>query len=66
MFRNQSPHESPDVIWGAEAIGKEINRTPRQTWHLLEKGHLPARKIGGLWAASRTALRRTFSAEQAA
>jgi hypothetical protein len=45
------------ILWGAAAIAEVINRTPRQVLHLLENRQLPARKIGGRWCASRTALR---------
>jgi hypothetical protein len=38
-------------VWGAEAIGRVINRPARQTFHLLESGALPAKKIGGRWTA---------------
>jgi hypothetical protein len=39
-------------IWGARAIGEAINRTDRQTYHLLEKGLLDADKIGKTWCSS--------------
>jgi hypothetical protein len=62
--RGFSPDDSVelagDLIWGVAGIGKEINRNPRQTFHLLENGKLPARKIGGRWCASRTGLRTLF------
>src|SRR5689334_1514014 len=45
-----------DRLWGAEAIAAVINLTPRQTWYLLEKHLLPAKKVGGRWTASRRAL----------
>ena len=45
------------LIWGAAAIGEAINRTSRQTWHLLSIGALPAWKIGGQWVTTRKALR---------
>ena len=41
--------EGLDLIWGAKAIGEEIDRSPRQTFYLLENGTLPARKVGNLW-----------------
>ena len=59
-----------DLLWGAEAIGRVINRTPRQTFHLLENNLLPfAKKVGGKWACSRRALLDHFgtaSADEAA
>jgi hypothetical protein len=50
-----------DLLWGVKPISEEINRSERQTFHLLENGRLPAKKIGGRWCASRTALRRHFA-----
>jgi hypothetical protein len=49
-----------DLLWGVARIAKEIGRNPRQAYHLLESGGLPARKVGGRWCASRTGLRRHF------
>lgn len=49
-----------DLVWGAAAIGQVINRTPKQTFHLLENDQLPARKAGGTWVASRRLLREHF------
>jgi len=42
-----------DILWGADEIGPAIGRSRRQTFHLLERGHLPARKVGGRWVARR-------------
>jgi hypothetical protein len=43
-------------VWGAAAIGQVIGRTERQTFHMLEAGLLPAKKLGQRWAASRNKL----------
>jgi hypothetical protein len=52
-----------DFLWGAKEIGKPIQRTPRQTHHMLERGLIKsARKVGGLWCANRAALLREFGA----
>ena len=48
--------KSLDLVWGADAISKAIGRTPRATFHLLEKGLLPARKISGRWVTERSKL----------
>jgi hypothetical protein len=50
-----------DLLWGVKPISEEINRNERQTFHLLENGRLPAKKIGGRWCASRIGLRRHFA-----
>jgi hypothetical protein len=47
---------SIDLLWGGEEIAKVIGRTARVTFHLLEKGELPARKVGGRWVAERSKL----------
>jgi hypothetical protein len=43
-----------DFLWGAEAIGKPINRNKRQTHHLLTRGEIKS--------ASRAALLRELGA----
>jgi hypothetical protein len=50
-----------DLIWGADAIAKELNLSARQAYHQLESGRLPARKQSGRWVASRTGFRRYFA-----
>jgi hypothetical protein len=45
-----------DIVWGGENIAKVIDRSTRATFHMLEQGHLPARKVGRLWSASRRRL----------
>jgi hypothetical protein len=49
-------------VWGAKAIGEIINRNARQTHHLLTSGHIKsAKRIGGRWCASPSALLKEFS-----
>jgi hypothetical protein len=50
-----------DLLWGVDQIASELNLTARSTYHLLEKGSLPARKHRGKWVSSRPALRRYFA-----
>lgn len=54
-----------DLVWGAAAIAALIGKTTRATFHLLENGQLPARKIGNQWVVSRRALRQHFEGEAA-
>jgi hypothetical protein len=42
-----------ELIWGAEAIAKIIGRSTRATFHMLDSGELPAKKVGGRWVAER-------------
>jgi hypothetical protein len=51
-----------DLLWGVEDIAEAIGRSRRQTFHMLQNGRIPARKIGAFWCASRSALRRHFNA----
>ena len=44
-------------IWGAAAIGAEINRTERQAFYLLEAGLIPGEKVGKVWVTTRRRLR---------
>lgn len=45
-----------DLVWGAAEIAKFIGRTPRATFHMLDSGELPAKKVGGRWVAERNKL----------
>ncbi|MBX9456161.1 MAG: DNA-binding protein [Rhizobium sp.] len=56
---------SIELIWGACEIGRLIGRTQRQTFHLLESGELPARKVGGRWVVERGKLLRFFAEDAA-
>lgn len=47
---------SSDILWGAERIAQVIGRPIRPTFFLLERGYLPAKKVGKLWCASRRRL----------
>jgi hypothetical protein len=55
--------ETLDLVWGADEIAKFIGRPRRQTYHMLENRHIPARKAGGIWVASRSKLRAHFEAD---
>lgn len=51
------------VTAGERAIGKEIDRNTRQSYHLIENGYLPCvKKMGGILVAPRAALRREMNA----
>jgi hypothetical protein len=68
-FNTDFPHsvnESDSVIpsgvaWGCKSIAAVIGRTERQTFNLLEGGHIRcARKVGGRWTAGVRALQAEF------
>lgn len=55
-----------DILWGAAAIAEEIGRGERTTYHLLERGELPAKKVCGRWVATKSKLRSYLAGEQPA
>jgi hypothetical protein len=48
--------EVSNLVWGARDIARVLGRSERSTFHLLESGHLPARRVGGRWVVSRKKL----------
>ena len=50
-----------DLVWGIKGIAVEIDRTERQTYHMVMTRVLPVQQIGGRWVASRSGLRRHFA-----
>ena len=52
------------LAWTAEEIAEIVERTPKQVLHMLRKGQIQcARKVGGIWFASRRDLCREFGGE---
>ncbi len=47
---------NPEIFWGAKAIGAFLGKGPRATFHLLEQGKIPAKKLGRQWVATRRQL----------
>ena len=45
------PKVADDLLWGVEAIAKEIGQPVRQVYWRLENGRLPAGKDGQIWVA---------------
>jgi hypothetical protein len=56
--------ESERPVWGVAAIAEICGLRPKQTYHMLERGYLPAKKVGGRWAAMPSRLRATFNVEK--
>jgi hypothetical protein len=46
-----------DLIWGVAAISREIDLPVKKVFYRLERGDLPAKKVGAIWVASRRKLR---------
>jgi hypothetical protein len=59
---------SDNILWGAEAIGREANIIDEKTgevelaktFRLLELGRLPGKKNGRLWTSTKEAIRSAF------
>jgi hypothetical protein len=45
---------------GVKAIAIAANLSTRQTYHALERGHLPASKVGRKWVSTPRRLRSVF------
>ncbi|MGO6787606.1 DNA-binding protein [Rhizobium ruizarguesonis] len=45
-----------ELVWGAANIAKLIGRSQRATFHMLDSGELPAKKVGNRWVAERSTL----------
>jgi hypothetical protein len=60
------PTSSTDLdrlLWGARAIGKEIDRTEQQAFRLLELGLVDGTKVNRLWVSTPRRLRRSLGNE---
>ena len=54
-----------EFVWGAEAIGRTINRTPTQVYYLHAIGAIPTKNVGHkLLVAQRGLLRRSLLGNQ--
>jgi len=45
-----------EPVWEVEAISKILRRTPRQTYHMLQAGHVDASRVGGRWCSTKRRL----------
>jgi len=50
-----------ELIWGADAIARELGISVRETFYLLSTKRIPAKKVGRRWCASRRGLRKHFA-----
>ncbi|MBJ7578430.1 DNA-binding protein [Devosia sp. MC532] len=60
---SQEENLATDIVWSIDDIAATINRTPRQTKHLLTKGQIPGKKVGHLWTARKSELNQFFQSE---
>ena len=56
----QPSNDLDTPVWGARAIGAVLNRSPDQTFRLLERKKIDAEKIGGMWVSTRRRLLSRF------
>jgi hypothetical protein len=60
-----STDNDPDrPVWGVTEISKLLNRTVRQTYHLMENGHVDASRVGGRWVTTKRRLLRRIAGDQ--
>ena len=52
-----------DLLWGAQAIAKELGLDRRAVFYLLQTGKLPATKTGRIWTSTRSRLRHHFAGD---
>jgi len=58
---NGQSENQPEFLWGVAAIAEAIDRTPRQTNHMLAIGAIEsAMKKGGRWVVLRRKLPEEF------
>jgi hypothetical protein len=50
-----------DLLKGVSQIAVFIDESERRTYYLLERGYLPAGKMGATWIASKRALRAQYA-----
>jgi hypothetical protein len=47
-----SKSEANDApLWGVPQIARHIGKSERETYYYLQKGYLPATKVGTVWVA---------------
>jgi hypothetical protein len=59
--QTNEPALSDDVLWGCAVIAAEIARPEHITFRLLQRGLIPADKVGAIWVTTRTRLRAHFN-----
>jgi hypothetical protein len=55
-MKSPAKNAADEIVWGCAALAKVIHRSDRQTYHLLEHGTLPAKKVRGVWVGGRERL----------
>jgi hypothetical protein len=57
------PTVDDEVLWGARKIGERVGLSERQASDKLQRGLLPAKKIGDSWVSTAQALRTAVTPE---
>ncbi len=60
-MNEESTTLAEDLLTGAVQIAAFVGVEPRRAFYLLERGHLPAFKIGAKWHARKSTLRAHFA-----
>jgi len=56
MMTTDSSSNLDTPVWGVKEIAPIIRRSPRQAYELLERGLIPAKKVGKTWVTTRRRL----------
>jgi len=64
MTTENSDTIASDVLRGAKQIGEFIGLKEKDAFHHLERGHVPAFKMGGIWTSTKTRLRAHYNTAQ--
>jgi hypothetical protein len=64
MSIEQTIEDIDRPIWGVAAIAAVSNLTVRQAYWALEKGHIPASKVGRKWFTTPRRLHARFAGAQ--
>jgi hypothetical protein len=62
MESNEHQNERLDLLWGVKAIAAYLGLNERQTHYQIENDVIPVKRQGRLIVASKSALRKHFSA----
>lgn len=52
--------DSHDLLKGAKEAAEALGLSPREIYHLLDQGLIPAKKLGGRWYFYRNELLNSF------
>lgn len=61
VMKTHHPSADLELIWGADAIARELGISTRECFYLMKEKRIPAKKVGRRWCSSRRGLREHFA-----